>query len=136
MLSLILTLLITAPDYRVTIHDCHDGDTCTVDVFMVDAVFEVATILMNQHVRLCDINAPEIIGATQPAGAKSRDWLREQLLGAKEVRFVPSVSKSTGDAMRDKYGRWLGWFIADGVNLNEELVRQGLAADYKEKCLR
>lgn len=70
--------------------------------------------------RLVAPDAPEVRGATKAEGIKSRDWLREQLLGKK-------VTIQTLKDKKGKYGRYLVEVYLDGVNLNDRLVELGLA---------
>jgi len=80
-------------------------------------------ILMNGNIqvriRLADIDAPE---TGQEFGEKSRLYLAEMVAG-KAVRIEYEE--------RDIYGRILGTIFVDGKNINEEMVRAGLAWEYK-----
>jgi micrococcal nuclease len=74
--------------------------------------------------RLLGINAPELRGAERPNGLASRDWLKHKMDTAKSISIEtkPSSERQTG-----KYGRWLITVWADGVNLNDLMVAEGLA---------
>lgn len=67
------------------------------------------------RVRLAEIDAPE---RKQAFGSRSR-----QALDALVAGQVVTVA----DAGRDRYGRVLGTVYASGVNVNAEMVRQGMA---------
>lgn len=80
------------------------------------------TLLTNNNervkIRLYAIDAPE---RGQDFGTKSREFLNDLCYG----KMVTIEKKDT-----DQYGRTLGIAFADGVNLNEEMVRNGLAWYY------
>ena len=87
-----------------------DGDTITV---------------LDEHnrqhkVRLAGIDAPE---SKQPFGQRARGLLAELCFN----RFVTIDIQQT-----DRYGRLVGWVIADGQNVNHRLVADGLAWHYKQ----
>lgn len=99
---------------------CFDGDTCTVDIRNVPAVF-------GKHlgVRLRGIDAPEIHGkchAEITAAIAARDYLQDKMQRAKTLNFK--------DPKRDKYFRLDVTIIADGVDLNQEMVATGHARAY------
>jgi len=125
--------------YDVMVIDCYDGDTCTLDFHLsadVGLGIILGSIFTRQPVRLCDIDTPEMRGGTdetKAAAVKARDTLLAWLKAAKQVKFM--VPQNTKGDMKGKYGRWLGYLLADGVNLNQKLVEEGLAEPYKEKCL-
>lgn len=85
-----------------------DGDTVTV---LVEGNRQ-------ERVRLLDIDAPE---KGQAYGEKARSFLAEMVAG-KTVRV-----EFKG---RDRYGRVLGTVFVDGKNVNEEMIRAGLAWNY------
>jgi micrococcal nuclease len=74
--------------------------------------------------RLLGINAPEVRGDERADGLRSRDWLKHKMDAAESVSIEtkPSDERQTG-----KYGRWLITVWADGVNLNDLMVTNGLA---------
>ena len=96
----------------------YDGDTVTVDI---DLGFSVS--LKQQSVRLARINAPEVRGSSAEAGIKSRDALRDKVLG--KTVLLRTIRDS-----REKYGRWLGEIWIDNVCVNDWLLESGLAAHY------
>jgi len=99
-----------------------DGDT--VDV-LVDLGFSTHRKI---RVRLDGIDAPETRtrdAAEKLRGYAAKSWLEEKLVQAKVVSIKTIKSGSTG-----KYGRYLGVLYADGVNLNQRMVKEGLAKVY------
>ncbi|MFV0418714.1 MAG: thermonuclease family protein [Dysgonomonas sp.] len=84
---------------------------------------DTVTILTDQReqirVRLDGIDAPE---RGQDFGAKATLFVRDLCLN----KTVTIHKKGT-----DRYGRVLGVLYIDGVNINEVLVRNGLAWHYK-----
>jgi len=133
MLSILLAVFLsvepTQRAYDVTYINCYDGDTCEFNIHL-----GMGVVLAHQAIRFCDVNAPEIRPLiTRVAGEKTRDALRTWISTAKVVKvWVPqetNCSIGTCDK-KEKYGRWLGYVIADGVNLNEKLISSGLAVSY------
>lgn len=104
--------------YRAHVVSVYDGDTVTVDI---DLGFSVS--LKQQSVRLARINAPEVRGSSAEAGIKSRDALRDKVLG--KTVLLRTIRDS-----REKYGRWLGEIWIDNVCVNDWLLESGLAAHY------
>ena len=96
----------------------YDGDTITATV---DLGFRVSIEITG---RLDGIDAPEVRGPERADGLVSRDWLRERLGTALEVKLE---TRSTPKRQRGKYGRWLIVLWADGENINERLVAEGYA---------
>lgn len=94
-----------------------DGDTVVLDI---DLGFE--TWLRNQTIRLYGLNTPEITGEEKPEGLKVKAWMEERLAGREIV--LQSIQDKN-----DSFGRWLGIIFADGENVNEELLAQGVAVE-------
>ena len=102
--------------YRAELVRVVDGDT--VDL-LIDLGFHLST---KQRVRLLGIDTPELRGGTEEtkaAGQRARERVLEVLEGAEELSVQ---TEKTG-----KFGRWLGTIYADGVNVNELLVKEGYA---------
>jgi micrococcal nuclease len=76
-----------------------------------------------QKARLLGINTPEVRGKEREAGLVSRDRLRE-LIDGKDI--IIATHKDKGG----KYGRLLATIFLDGVNINQQLVDEGLAEVY------
>lgn len=100
--------------YKAELIKTTDGDTV---ILKVDVGFRITTI---DRFRLAGINAPEL---NQAGGAKSRDYLISILSG--RVFEIESYKPLT-----DKYGRWLCTIWVEGKNINQEMVRLGLAQEY------
>jgi micrococcal nuclease len=117
-----LQLARESPFIDVTVHECHDGDTCTIslnDPFLPPVFAEKISI------RLKGINTWEIKGRcpNETALAKeARDYLRAQI--AKGIRIDVVAPQ------RDKYFRLLGYLVVDGENLSDALLRAGHAHPY------
>ncbi len=103
------SLSATAATYTGRVVAISDGDTLTV----LDAD-------RRQHkIRLAGVDAPE---KRQPWGQRARQSLGELVFG----RVVEiEVSKM------DRYGRAIGRVRVDGMDVNLELLRRGLAWHYK-----
>lgn len=105
--------------YKAEVIKVYDGDTITVDIDLGMGVW-----LRAQKIRLANINTPEIRGDEREEGLKSRDWLRDKILG-KEI-FLKTIKDKKG-----KYGRWLGEVWLNEENVNELLVEKGMAEKVK-----
>jgi micrococcal nuclease len=89
-----------------------DGDTVVTDL---DLGFNIH---WTTHIRLLGINAPEL---PTPEGIRSRNFLNDLLL------HKPVVIQTVKDRP-DKYGgRFDGVVWLGEMNVNEEMVKQGLA---------
>lgn len=105
----------------VELVSCFDADTCTVNIQNLPDVFG-----RKLPVRLAGIDAPEINGQCEEEKAKAlaaKTYLNSRLKHAKVLAFK--------DATRDKYFRLDVVIIADGKNVNQELVEMGFARPYK-----
>jgi len=109
---------------RIIVHKIYDGDTITKS----DVDLGFGSWMHNQRFRLYGINTPELRGGTEEtrqSGREARDWLRARLNGS-DV-FVRSYKGKKG-----KYGRFLAELFVEGVNINQEMVRLGLATRYMD----
>ena len=106
-------------EYRAYVRRVYDGDTITVDI---DLGFGM--VVTNQKVRLLKINAPEIRGKQRPEGLKSRDALRSKI--ANKWIIIKTKKDKKG-----KYGRWLAEVWIDDVLINDWLISEGFAKEYK-----
>ena len=106
-------------EYRAFVRKVYDGDTVTVDI---DLGFDV--VLKAQKIRLVRINAPEVRGVQRPEGLKSRDALRDKI-GNKWIKIKTQKDK------KGKYGRWLGEIWLEDECVNDWLLKEGLAEEYK-----
>jgi endonuclease YncB( thermonuclease family) len=87
-----------------------DGDT-----------IEILYAGKSETVRLIDIDCPE---KKQPFGTKAKQFTSAMCFG-KTVQIRT-------DGKRDKYKRMLATVFVDKKNMNEELVKAGLAWHYKQ----
>ncbi len=106
-------------EYKATVTKVYDGDTITVDF---DLGFGI--LIRKQKIRLLGINTPEVRGPEKPQGIISRDALRQRILG-KVVTIKTSKDK------KGKYGRWLGEVFVEDENINQWLISEGYAKEYK-----
>lgn len=90
-----------------------DGDTIVVDVDMGFLVW-----MRNLYVRLARVDCPEIRGDEKQNGLIARAWVKDTL---KPFKSRPFTLKS------EKHGkyRWIAEIEYDGMNLSDEIVRQG-----------
>jgi len=114
--------------YRVEVVEVYDGDTITVNIDLGFGMW-----MKNQKVRLYGINTPELRGEEKAHGKWVRDWVRDRILG--KTVIIESHKDKSG-----KYGRWLAtvFYTPEGylgipINLNEQLVREGLAEEYMKE---
>lgn len=104
--------------YKAKVTGVYDGDsiTCRISLgFYAD--------LRNQKIRLKGINTPELRGEEREAGLIARDMLRSMILN-KEV-ILETYKDET-----EKYGRWLAVVYANGININQFMIDNGLAQPY------
>lgn len=108
-------------EYRVkSVDRVVDGDT--VDI-TIDLGFG---LLKKERVRVAGVDTPE----------KRTRNAKEKLLGYDATSFAERWFEHNEDIVvrteKDgKYGRMLGWFFANDVCLNHELISQGYAWDYQ-----
>lgn len=94
-----------------------DGDT--IDV-LVDGGFGNSR---TERLRLLNVNAPEVKGATRPAGIAATEyvkgWVDDARWGSKEPREVLIQTEKS-----DVFGRYLAlvWRKSDGRCLNDDLL--------------
>ena len=93
------------------------AETFTAKVIVVMDGDTVMVLREGQKIkiRLANIDAPE---KEQPFGKQSRDSLLE-MVGKKQVQIDSQAV--------DQYGRLVGLISVDGLNVNEEQVRRGMA---------
>jgi len=96
--------LVISPIQNPTVIEVSDGDT-----------FKLSS---GQTFRLYGVNAPEV---KEPFYEEAKIFTQNLVLG-KEISFEQEENYKL-----DKFGRELGYVFVDGVNLNIELVRNGLA---------
>lgn len=111
-----------SPFIAVTVHDCYDGDTCTVT--LSDASLP-AVLAEHLPVRIAGIDTPERrshCAAERRLAATAREFLRGRLARATRIDLVAP--------QRDKYFRLLAMLRADGQDLGAALLAAGLARPY------
>ena len=89
-----------------------DGDT--IDV-LIDVGFDFRT---DQRLRLYGIDTPE---RGRPGFLEAKIWIQKRLAG-KTLQVITYK--------KDSFGRWLALVYADGENVNDQLVAEGLAVPY------
>lgn len=97
---------------RVELISCTDGDT---------AHFKING--KNEKVRFLGIDAPEYTNEIEPFGKEASEFVCEALTNASvlEIEYDKNAGKT------DKFDRHLVWIFTDGILLNDEIVRNGLA---------
>ena len=110
LLSLVLLLLLTPTDsFTAKVIKITDGDTIVV---LTEDKKQV-------KIRLEGIDCPE---SNQDFGNRAKQLVSDLCFG-KEVTIV-----KTGE---DRFGRTLAFVFAGDVNINKELIKQGMAWHYK-----
>jgi len=104
--------------YSAKVIDVYDGDTITAEI---DLGFK---LILEEKIRLYGINAPEVKGIEKERGIITRDFLRKKILD-KQV-LIKTLKDKKG-----KYGRYLATIILNKENINDWLVKEGLA-QYKK----
>jgi endonuclease YncB( thermonuclease family) len=111
--------------YRAIPVKITDGDTVDLDL---DLGFY--SHIVRQRFRLYGINAPELHSTKAKERAlaiKARTRVMELLPLGSNV----TIESFKADTQQDKYGRWLAIIVnADGINVNDTLVAEGLAVPY------
>jgi len=104
--------------YKAVVTGVYDGDTVTMDI---DLGFSVT--LKDQKIRLLGLNAPEVRGEQKELGLVTRDRLRQKILGRR-------VFLETHRDKKGKFGRWLGIIWLGEEDVNQWLLKEGLAKAY------
>ena len=107
--------------YKAKVVKIVDADTIDLDISLGFGLW-----MEKQRLRLSGIDAPEVRGAEREEGLRSTEFVKQALAVGCEV-----VIKTEKDK-KGSFGRWLAtvYYTLDGkdwINLNEELVKQGLA---------
>lgn len=106
-------------EYKCQLLRVVDGDT-------IEAVIDLGfDIHFKSSVRLFGINAPEPKGVTYEAAMKSKARLTELVTG--KLLTIKTYKKE-----KDTFKRVLGTVFADGVDVCDKLLVEGLAVVYKE----
>jgi endonuclease YncB( thermonuclease family) len=108
----------------VNVVSVYDGDTCTIVFRLFN---DPEQRLVKFKARLIGVDTAEMKGTdghVKELAIKARDFIRENTIGKSRVKCIFSKEM-------DKYGRLLvRLFTSDGVCLNDELIKMGLAKDY------
>ena len=107
--------------YDAIVVDVYDGDTIRLDTDLGKKIWE-----LNEPHRLNRINAPEVRGPQREHGLISTEWLRETLPVGTRIE-IETIKGRTFVDKKGKFGRWLAEIWLGDLNINDELVRQGLA---------
>lgn len=117
-----LNLARESPFIAVVVHDCYDGDTCTVtltDPFLPPVFGQQISV------RLRGIDTPELhshCAEERIQAIAARRFLINKIARASRVDLI--------SPQRDKYFRLLATVHADGENLSTALLQAGLAHSY------
>jgi micrococcal nuclease len=110
-------------EYKLkSIDKIYDGDTITVTLDLGFGVYR------KERLRLYGIDTPEIRGEEREQGIVSRDWLREKL--SPENTPIEDIIVRTVKDKQGKYGRYLAVIYVKDVNINQQLIAEGLATVY------
>jgi micrococcal nuclease len=99
---------------KAVVYEVIDGDTIKVE-------FSIGEI---ETVRLLLVDTPETVKPNtpeQPFGKEASEFMKHTLIKDTVIEL------ERGKKDRDKYGRLLAYVWLDGKNINEELLRKGLA---------
>lgn len=125
-MTLFLALSVIYTFSRAQLVACTDGDTCRFNFHEWHPVMGAVTY-RNHTVRLAGVDAPELhparCEAKRELGQKARDRLLALLRGAHSISV--EVLKA-----RDKYGRMIAKVRADGQDVAETLIAEGLGRKY------
>ena len=101
---------LAAAEFSAVVDGVHDGDTLTV-----------LNGEQSIRIRLSGIDSPEM---NQPFGDDARNFTAELALG---------TTVTVIEEKMDRYGRLIAWVVlADGRNLNHEIVAAGFAWWYRQ----
>ena len=109
-------------EYKCTIDRVVDGDT-------VDATLDLGfSVLYKSRVRLFGIYTPESI--TRNKDEKARGKLAAKFLGNSIEKADTVIIRTELRDSRGKFGRVLGTIVCDGVDINNAMVENYMAAKY------
>jgi len=100
----------------------------SAQLFRIQAVVDGDTVVLanGQHIRLIQIDAPEVYPVAECYGVTARSALRRLLPPGTTVRVEadPRLDQA------DRFGRLLRYVFRGPLNVNLELVREGAATPY------
>lgn len=107
--------------FRILSFRVIDGDS-------VEAHLDLGLDIQSREViRLLGVDAPEVRTRNldeKARGIAAREWMKAKMEAAEKL-VCESIHYRRG-----KYGRVLGSIVADGVNLNEQIILEGFAEVY------
>jgi len=109
-------------EYKCTIDRVVDGDT-------VDATLDLGfSVLYKSRVRLFGIDTPE--SRTRNKDEKARGKLAAKFLGDAIEKADTVIIRTELRDSRGKFGRVLGTIVCDGIDINNNMVENFMAAKY------
>mgnify|MGYP005673443585 FL=1 len=109
-------------EYKCTIDRVVDGDT-------VDATLDLGfSVLYKSRVRLFGIDTPE--SRTRNKDEKARGKLAAKFLSDAIEKADTVIIRTELRDSRGKFGRVLGTIVCDGVDINNAMVENFMAAKY------
>jgi len=104
--------------YNAYVTNVIDGDTIDANV---DLGFHVFTKIRFRLYGIDTMETNDKDPEKRELAKRAKDYVLDRILN----RNIRIRSRKT-----DKYGRWLGEIYMNDVNLNEELINEGLAVSY------
>ena len=101
--------------FRANVVKVHDGDTIRVRTDFRDFAFPI---------RFLGTNSPEL---NEEGGHEVKYWLENQILG-REIYIEVDPKQRVG-----KWGRLLGKIFHEGIDMGEDMIRQGFAATFEAR---
>lgn len=121
-------LLFAISGYSQRSYDIRDIRVIDGDTIRATLLLGLGVALVDTDIRLSGIDAPEKRGKSdleRQAALATEKYLYLSLIIAKKVQFVAADVR-----FKDKYGRFIGVIIADGINVNERMIELGLVRAY------
>ena len=101
-------------DFRAEVITVHDGDTITVRTNFRDFDFPI---------RFAHIDTKEL----SEGGVEAGDYMRSQIEG-RNIEVIVDAENRVG-----RYGRLIGEIMFNGINMNDDMIRRGLAVPFERK---
>ncbi|MFC1609509.1 thermonuclease family protein [Myxococcota bacterium] len=129
----LVVLVLAACTNKEAVGDKHAVDLVSGDAVEIEAIVKGDELVVRKgdreaNLRLLGIHAFEAV-TDDPGLGKLRDpviaHLRKKAIGKRVVVTLGSITK-------DPHGRYLGYAAHDGVELNEQLIREGYVLAYTE----
>lgn len=103
--------------FTATVVSVYDGDTITVNLDALPAVFSD-----NLGIRVYGVDTPEMKGSDKAKAILARDFVRSQCKIGDKVKL--------SNIRRDKYFRLDADIECSGKNIGEELLKKGMGKPY------